>query len=90
MGANKNYEERNLSRQTQLNEATVSFEQYFINLGDDLATAKSKISQLSSEIAQFIYPYILGNMALITEINASELAFMDADAKAFITNALTL
>jgi hypothetical protein len=90
MGVQPTYAERNAMRSQRLDEATMAFVAYFMGLGDDLATAESKVSQLSSEVAAYIYPYILGNVEIIAQINASDLAFMDAAAKEFITNALTV
>lgn len=90
MGVQPTYAERNAMRLQQLDEATMSFIQYFIGLGDDQATAQGKVTELSTEVGAYIYTYVLGNMELIAQINASNLAFMDADAKAFITNALTV
>ena len=84
------YEERNLIRQKTLNEATMQFVAYFIGLGDDLQTAENKVSQLSNEVASFIYPFILGNtQRLKDEINASSLPFMDQGAKDAIIGFLT-
>lgn len=90
MGIQPNYEERNLMRQSTLNHATMNFVAYFMGLGDDQITAEDKVSQLSTEVAAYIYPYVLGNtQALINQINASSLPFMDQAAKDFIIGDLT-
>lgn len=77
-------------RQLQLLTATMNFVEYFINLGDDQPTAESKVSQVSTECASFLYAYVLGNKApLLESINNSTLPFMDAPAKQFLIDALT-
>jgi len=83
-----NYKERNLQRETLIEEGTMALVAYFMGLGDDKHTAETKVSELSTEVAQYIYPYILGNMVLISQINASTLPFMDEAAKGFIVNIL--
>ena len=87
-GIKTTYEERNLMRQKVLENATMGLVAYFLGLGDDMTTAQTKVSQLSTEVAAYIFPYILGNTELINQINASTLAFMDDDAKAAIVNIL--
>jgi hypothetical protein len=82
------YRERNLQRQTLMEEATMAIVKHFMDLGDDKTTADGKVSQLSTEVALYIYPYVLGNMELIAQINASQLSFMDAAAKAVLTDIL--
>ena len=84
------YHERNLARQMKQEEATTEFINYFIEMGDDLLTAQDKVSQVSSESAVWLYPYILGNtQPLIDSINASALVFMDENAKTFIIEKLS-
>jgi len=84
------YHERNLARQMKQEEATTEFINYFIEMGDDLPTAQDKVSQVSSESAVWLYPYILGNtQPLIDSINASTLVFMDENAKTFIIEKLS-
>lgn len=84
------YSERNLLRHQLIEESTMNFVQYFIDLGDDTPTANSKVSELSTEVAQYIYIYILGNtQPLIDSINSSSLSFMDANAKLKIVGDLT-
>jgi hypothetical protein len=84
------YHERNLARQMKQEEATTEFINYFIEMGDDLPTAQDKVSQVSSESALWLYPYILGNtQPLIDSINASALVFMDENAKTFIIEKLS-
>lgn len=85
------YAERNAMRQTKMNEATMAFVQYFVDLGDDLPTAESKVAQLSTEVAAYLYPYVLGNtQPLIDGINASTLPHMDQAAKDKIIGDLTI
>lgn len=84
------YPERNKIRQTKLEEATMAFVQYFIDLGDDLATAQAKVAQVSTEVSVHLFPYILGNtQPLLDALNASALPQMDAAAKAKIVGDLT-
>ena len=85
----QNYNDRNLVRQNRLNQSTIDFVEYLMALGDTQEVADGKVSELSSEVGAYVYVYVLGNMELINQINASSLSFMDADAKAFLTNALT-
>lgn len=76
------YAERCNTRQDTLIIATMNFVQYFIGLGDDKPTAESKVSQLSTEVASYLYAYVLGNkQPLIDGITNSNLPFMDAAAK---------
>ena len=84
------YSTRNLARQAKIENATMYFMQYFLDLGDDLETSQSKVTQLSTEVAIWIYPYILGNtQPLINAIDASTLPFMDNNAKANIIGNLS-
>lgn len=76
------YSQRCDFRQKTIYIATMNFVDYFIELGDDKPTAESKVSQLSTEVATFLYAFVLGNKnPLIDYINSSTLPFMDADAK---------
>lgn len=76
------YNLRSSSREQVLFTATMNFVQYFIDLGDDKPTSESKVSQLSTEVAAYLYAYVLGNkQPLIDGINNSTLPFMDAAAK---------
>lgn len=85
------YQERNLHRESVLNEATMNFVKYFMDLGDDQETAEGKVTQLSTECAAFVYTYIMGNtQALKDAVNASALPFMDQTAKDFLINALNV
>lgn len=78
-------------RQNTLDAATMEFVAYFIGLGDDQITAESKVRQLSTETAAFVYVYIMGNtQALIDAVNASALPFMDQAAKDFLIGKLTI
>lgn len=86
----QSYINRNKNRENRLNTSTVNFINYFVNLGDDITTARNKVSELSNETAQYIYVYILGNTTpLINCINNSTLPFMDDDAKAKLVGDLT-
>jgi len=76
------YEQRNAIRQLKMNDATVSFIEYFISLGDDLPTAENKVSQVSTETSLHLFPYVLGNtQPLLDAIQESTLPFMDQNAK---------
>jgi len=84
------YHERNLARQNKLEMATTEFIKYFMTQGDDLLTAQGKVSQVSTEAAQWLFPYVLGNtQPLIDSINASSLIFMDQTAKDFLISKLS-
>ena len=90
MGFTPSYKTRNEQREQTLTKATMDFVLYFIGLGDDKATAESKVAQLSTEVAALLYVYTLGNTQPLKDgINASALPFMDAAAKAFLVEALT-
>ena len=90
MSITTTYEERNQMRHKTLDEATISFIKYWMELGDDLPTAQSKTAQLSTEVALYLYPFVLGNTGpLISAIQGSQLAFMDQAAKDKLTNDLT-
>jgi len=83
------YADRCDKRQDQLIIATMNFVQYFIGLGDDQSTAEWKVSTLSTEVATFLYAYVLGNkQPIIDSINASMLPFMDQAAKDYLTSQL--
>lgn len=83
------YADRCSKRQDQLIIATMNFVQYFIGLGDDQSTAETKVSQLSTEVAAYLYAYVLGNKTpLINGINNSSLSFMDQAAKDYLINQL--
>jgi len=83
------YIDRSEARELTLMTATMAMVQYFMGLGDDLPTANGKVSQISSENANLLYVYTLGNtQPLIDSINASALPFMDAAAKAYVTGLL--
>ena len=90
MAFTPSYNLRNEQREQTLTLATMSFVGYFMGLGDDQATAESKVAQVSTEVAALLYVYTLGNtQPLKDSINASVLPFMDAPAKAFLVDALT-
>lgn len=77
------------SRQLQLLTSTMNFVEYWMNLGDDRPTADEKVRGLSTENAQWLYAYVLGNKTPLLEgINNSTLPYMDASAKQFIIDQL--
>lgn len=83
------YMTRNMSREIMLNTATMNFIQYFIDLGDDPVTAEAKVTELSSEVAAYLYAYVLGNkLPLIDGIALSTLPFMDQAAKDYLISQL--
>ena len=85
------YKTRTENREATLMKATMAFVAYFMGLGDDQATAELKVSQVSTEVAQYLYVYTLGNtQPLVDAINASTLPHMDAAAKAKLTGDLTI
>lgn len=90
MGVSPNYTERNAKRSRTLEEATMEFVKFFMGKGDDLATAQGKVAQVSTEVAAFLYPFILGNtQPLIDGIQASTLPHMDQEAKDKLIGDLT-
>lgn len=85
------YQLRIGKREKQLFIATMEFVAYFMSIGDDQATAESKVGQVSDEVAATLYAYVLGRtQPLIDALNASTLPFMDAAAKAKIVGDLTI
>ena len=85
------YNGRCVKREVALMRGTMNFVQYFIDLGDDKSTAEAKVSELSTEVAIYLYAYVLGNKTpLLDSINISSLPFMDAAAKAKLIGDLTL
>lgn len=90
MNMKTTYKSRNEQRQRVLEDATMGMVVYFMGLGDDQPTAEQKVKDLSTEVADKTYIYVLGNtQPLIDAINASILPFMDAAAKTFATDKLT-
>lgn len=90
MEITSSYTDRNAARQRTLEEATMAFVKYFLELGDDQATAEAKVAEVSTEVAPHLFPFVLGNtQPLINALNASTLPQMDAAAKAKITGDLT-
>ena len=84
------YYKRTDAREKELMAGTMNFVVYFMDLGDDEATAKDKVGQMSDECEWRLYQYTLGRtQPLIDQINASSLAHMDAAAKAFLVGELT-
>ena len=85
------YKIRNEAREEQLVKATMEFVVYFIELGDDHATANGKVAQLSTEVAALLYVYTLGNtQPLLDAIQASTLPHMDQAAKDKLIGDLTI
>lgn len=85
------YMSRTDRRQQVLMTATMNFVAYFMGLGDDQATAESKVSQTSTEVAALLYVYILGNtQPLLDALQASTLPHMDQAAKDKIIGDLTI
>lgn len=85
------YMSRTDRRQQVLMTATMNFVAYFMGLGDDQATAESKVSQVSTEVASLLYVYTLGNtQPLLDAIQASTLPFMDQAAKDKLIGDLTI
>lgn len=84
------YSLRCTRREATLMEATMNFVQYFMDLGDDKGTADAKVAEVSTEVAAYLYAYVLGNKGpLINGINNSSLPFMDQAAKDYLTTQLT-
>jgi hypothetical protein len=76
------YSSRCSARQFQLMMSTMNFVEYFVKLGDDQSTAEAKVTEVSTEVAAYLYAYVLGNkQPLIDGIDSSTLPFMDANAK---------
>lgn len=85
------YGERCQSRYRTLCNSTVSFINYFIERGDDESAAKNKVTQISTQIAPYLYAYVLGNtQPLIDSMNNSDLPFMDASAKQYAVSKLQI
>jgi hypothetical protein len=85
------YKTRNEQRTQTLNNATMNFVAYFMGLGDDQATAESKVGQVSDEVAVHLFPYTLGRtQPLLDAIQASTLPFMDQAAKDKLIGDLSL
>lgn len=85
------YELRTEERERVLMLATMDFVAYFMGLGDDQATAESKVSQVSTEVASLLYVYTLGNtQPLLDAIQASTLPHMDQAAKDKLIGDLTI
>jgi hypothetical protein len=85
------YEIRNDIRQSKLNQATEELINWFVaNQSVSEMEAKRQVQELSSEVALWIFPYVLGNtQPLIDAINSSSLPFMDAGAKANVVGNLS-
>lgn len=85
------YDSRCRDREENLMFSTMEFVDYFVALGDDLSVAQEKVTELSTEVALYLYPYVLGNkLPLIDAINSSTLPFMDDNAKNKLITDLTM
>ena len=88
------YDMRTGQREKTLMKATMDFVGYFMSLGDDQLTAQTKVSQVSTHVAVYLYVYTLGNVAPlangIQNIDIIDMPFMDQDAKDFLINGLTI
>lgn len=88
------YEMRNAAREKTLDEATMALVGYYMNLGDDQATAEDKVGQISDVVAPYMYSYVKGRTSkLISELNAIDevtYPFYDAAAKSFMETQLTI
>jgi len=84
------YNQRNLSRQQQLEEATQSFLEYLIDEGSSEIIAKRQINSLSNELSSYLFIYILGNkQPLINGVESSRQEFMDEGAKNYAIQLLS-
>ena len=81
---------RSKGREKHLHRSTLEMVGYFMQtLGDSEEDANAKVTELSTELAPALFPYVLGNkQPLLDGINASALPYMDANAKVFIINSL--
>jgi len=95
------YDKRCDDREVKLMEATMGFVAYFISLDASadtdlvkLTNVNAKVTQVSTAVAHLLYAYRLGNtqplidsISLIDEVTYP---YMDAAAKAFLINELTI
>ena len=85
------YDMRTSEREKTLMKATMNFVAYFMGLGDAQIDAEIKVSNVSTDVAPYLYAYTLGNkVPLINAIQNCNLAFMNQDAKDYLINALTV
>jgi len=84
------YDARTNEREKQLMKATMDFVGYFMTLGDTKTESEIKVSQVSTDVAPYLYAYTLGNkVPLIESIQNCNLEYMDQAAKDFLINGLT-
>jgi len=85
----KAYVGRSEGRNELIHKGTLQFVGYFMSLGDIQEDAEAKVTEVSTEVSQHLFVYILGNKTpLINAINASSLTYMDAAAKAYLISTL--
>lgn len=84
------YDMRTSDREKTLMKGTMNFVGYFMSLGDLKADAELKVSQVSTDVAPYLYAYTLGNkQPLIDAIQNCNLEYMDQAAKDYLINELT-
>jgi len=84
------YAERCTQRQNKLIEVTMNFVKYFMELGDDRVASETKVSEVSTEVAPYLYAYVFGNKTpLLDTINLCKLPFMDVTTKEFLIEQLS-
>lgn len=87
------YNMRTDQREKTLMKATMNFVGYFIALGNTELEAQTKVSQVSTHVAKYLYVYTLGNVSpLVNEIqniDEIEMPFMNQAAKDYLINGLT-
>jgi hypothetical protein len=77
------------SRKLKLMTVTMMLVDYFKDAGDEDLTARIKVRDISTEVAPYLYAFVLGNSyPLTTKINSSELVFMTETVKADLINML--
>jgi len=84
------YDMRTSDREKTLMKGTMTFIEYFISIGNTKSEAELKVSQVSTDVAPFLYAYTLGNkQPLIDAIQNCNLEHMTQEAKDFLINELT-
>jgi hypothetical protein len=84
------YSYKTFARFRKLMTATQEMVVYFMEAGDDVLTAKEKVSELSVSLAPYLMLFIMGNkVPVIDLINASELTYMTEQVKADLIIMLT-
>lgn len=86
------YYKRTGSREKTLMSSTMSLVAYFMGLGDSKIEAENKVTQISTELAPYLYAFTLGNTQLlvnkVNEIDEIVMPFMDTLAKNFVIGEL--